>query len=84
MLTSKYMESRFNKIIDFSELNEKCLSNENIETKNKKRKSKIFLIISNKRKKFLSNTVNFNLNLNNTANFIKILNIIKNEEEPRR
>ena len=40
MLTSKYMESRFNKIIDFSELNEKCLSNENIETKNKKRKSK--------------------------------------------
>ena len=81
MLTSKYMESRFNKIIDFSELNEKCLSNENIETKNKKRKSKIFLIISNKRKKFLSNTVNFNLNLNNTANFIKILNLIKNEEE---
>ena len=81
MLTSKYMESRFNKIIDFSEINEKCLSNENIETKNKKRKSKIFLIISNKRKKFLSNTVNFNLNLNNTTNFIKILNLIKNEEE---
>ena len=25
--------------------------------------------------------MNFNLNLNNTANFIKILNIIKNEEE---
>ena len=81
MLASNYIESRFNKFLEISELNLKELYDENIETKMKKRKSKIFLIISNKRKQFLSHSLNFNLNLNNTANFLKIFNLIKNSEE---
>ena len=81
MLTSDYLESRWNKIIDISKLNEKYFLSENTETKIKLRKSKIFRIISNKRKQFLTNSPNFNLNLNNTANFLKIFNLIKNEEE---
>ena len=81
MLTSDYLESRWKKIIDISKLNEKYFLSENTETKLKRRKSKIFRIISNKRKQFLTNSPNFNLNLNNTANFLKIFNLIKNEEE---
>lgn len=81
MFTSDFIESRLNKYIEISELNEKSLSNDSIETKMKKRKSKIFLIISNKRKELLTNSLNFSLNLNNTANFLKIFNLIKNEEE---
>jgi len=76
-----YLDSRLNKYIDFSELSDKYFINENTETKIKKRKSKIFLIISNKRKQFLTNSLNFNLNLNHTANFLKIFSLIKNEEE---
>ena len=81
MFTSDLLESRWNKIIDISELNEKYFLKENTETKIKKRKSKIFMIISNKRKQFLINSLNFNLNLNNTANFLKIFSLIKSEEE---
>ena len=77
MLPSNYIDARLTKLIDFSEINDKSLLNENIETKIKKRKSKIFLIISNKRKQFMFNSLNSNLNLNNTANFIKIFNLIK-------
>jgi len=76
-----YLDQRLNKYIDFSELSDKYFINENTETKIKKRKSKIFLIISNKRKQFLTNSINFNLNLNHTANFLKIFSLIKNEEE---
>ena len=81
MLPSNYIDSRLTKLIDFNEINDKSLLNENIETKIKKRKSKIFLIISNKRKQFMFNSLNSNLNLNNTANFIKIFNLIKSNEE---
>ena len=81
MLPSDYIEARLAKLMDFNEINEKTFLNENIETKIKKRKSKIFLIISNKRKQFMLNSLNSNLNLNNTANFIKIFNLIKNNEE---
>ena len=81
MLPSNYIDARLTKLIDFSEINDKSLLNENIETKIKKRKSKIFLIISNKRKQFMFNSLNSNLNLNNTANFIKIFNLIKSNEE---
>ena len=81
MLPSDYIEARFAKLIDFNEINDKSFLNENIETKIKKRKSKIFLIISNKRKQFVFNSLNSNLNLNNTANFIKIFNLIKSNEE---
>ena len=81
MLPSDYIEARLAKLMDFNEINEKSFLNENIETKIKKRKSKIFLIISNKRKQFMLNSLNSNLNLNNTANFIKIFNLIKNNEE---
>ena len=81
MLPSNYIDARLTKLIDFNEINDKSLLNENIETKIKKRKSKIFLIISNKRKQFIFNSLNSNLNLNNTANFIKIFNLIKSNEE---
>jgi len=81
MLPSDYIEARISKLIDFNEINDKSFLNENIETKIKKRKSKIFLIISNKRKQFMLNSLNSNLNLNNTANFIKIFNLIKSNEE---
>ena len=81
MLPSNYLESRLSKLIDFSELSDKYFLNENIETKLKKRKSKIFLLISSKRKNYLMNTLNINLNLNNTANFIKVFNLIKNKDE---
>ena len=81
MLPSNYIDARLTKLIDFNEINDKSLLNENIETKIKKRKSKIFLIISNKRKQFMFNSLNTNLNLNNTANFIKIFNLIKSNEE---
>ena len=81
MLPSNYIDARLTKLIDFNEINDKSLLNENIETKIKKRKSKIFLIISNKRKQFMFNSLNSNLNLNNTANFIKIFNLIKSNEE---
>ena len=81
MLPSDYIEARLAKLIDFNEINDKSFLNENIETKMKKRKSKIFLIISNKRKQFMLNSLNSNLNLNNTADFIKIFNLIKNNEE---
>ena len=81
MLPSDYLEARLSKLIDFNEINDKSFLNENIETKIKKRKSKIFLIISNKRKQFMLNSLNSNLNLNNTANFIKLFNLIKSNEE---
>lgn len=81
MLPSNYIDARLTKLIDFNEINDKSLLNENIETKIKKRKSKIFLIISNKRKQFMFNSLNSNLNLNNTANFIKIFNLVKSNEE---
>ena len=81
MLPSNSIDARLTKLIDFNEINDKSLLNENIETKIKKRKSKIFLIISNKRKQFMFNSLNSNLNLNNTANFIKIFNLIKSNEE---
>ncbi len=60
LTTTDYLDSRWNKYMDISELNEKYFINENTETKIKKRKSKIFLIISNKRKQFLTNSLNFN------------------------
>ena len=81
-MLSVNFESRQAKFLDFSELSKEFIANENTETKLKKRKSKIFLIISNKRKEFMEpNSSNINLNLNNTANFIKIFNLIKNKEE---
>ena len=81
MITSDCLETRWNKYIDISELTEKYISTENTETKIKQRKSKIFLIISNKRKQFLTSSMNFDLNLYNTANFFKIFNILKSEEK---
>lgn len=82
MLTKNYFESRQKNILDFSEISKDFIANENTETKLKKRKSKIFLIMSNKRKEYMSpDSPNINLNLNNTANFIKIFNLIKNKEE---
>ena len=82
MLTKNYFESRQTKFLDFSEFSKEFIANENTETKLKKRKSKIFLIMSNKRKEFMEpNSTNINLNLNNTANFIKIFNLIKIREE---
>ena len=82
MLTKNYFESKQTKILDFSEISKEFITNENTETKIKKRKSKIFLIMSNKRKEYMtSDSPNINLKLNNTANFIKIFNLIKNKEE---
>ena len=82
MFTKNYFESRQKNILDFSEISKDFIANENTETKLKKRKSKIFLIMSNKRKEYMSpDSPNINLNLNNTANFIKIFNLIKNKEE---
>ena len=82
MLTKNYFESRQTKLLDFSELSKEFIANENTDTKIKKRKSKIFLIMSNKRKEYMTpDSPNINLNLNNTANFIKIFNLIKNKEE---
>ena len=78
MLTKNYFEERQKSFLDFSELSKEFITNENTETKLKKRKSKIFLIISNKRKELMSpNTQNINLNLNNTANFLRIFNKCK-------
>ena len=82
MLTEKLFDSRKSKFIDYSELSKEFISNENNETKLKKRKSKIFLIFSNKRKlRVTPDSLNTNLNLNNTANFLKIFTVIKNKEE---
>ena len=82
MLTEKLFDSRKSKFIDYSELNKEFITNENNETKLKKRKSKIFLIFSNKRKlRVTPDSPNINLNLNNTANFLKIFTLIKNKEE---
>ena len=82
MLTEKLFDSRKSKFIDYSELSKEFISNENNETKLKKRKSKIFLIFSNKRKlRVTPDSLNINLNLNNTANFLKIFTVIKNKEE---
>ncbi len=82
MLTKNYFEERQKSFLDFSELSKEFITNENTETKLKKRKSKIFLIISNKRKELMSpNTQNINLNLNNTANFLRIFNLIKNKDK---
>ena len=82
MLTKNYFEERQKNFLDFSELSKEFITNENTETKLKKRKSKIFLIMSNKRKEFMApNSQNINLNLNNTANFIRIFNLIKNKEQ---
>ena len=82
MLSEKLFDSRKSKFIDYSELNKEFISNENNETKLKKRKSKIFLIFSNKRKlRVTPESPNINLNLNNTANFLKIFTLIKNKEE---
>ena len=39
MLPSNYIDARLTKLIDFNEINDKSLLNENIETKIKKRKS---------------------------------------------
>ena len=82
MLTKNYFEERQKKFLDISELSKEFITNENTETKLKKRKSKIFLIMSNKRKEYMApNSQNINLNLNNTANFIRIFNLIKNKEQ---
>ena len=82
MLTKNYFEERQKNFLDFSELSKEFIANENTETKLKKRKSKIFLIMSNKRKEYMApNSQNINLNLNNTANFIRIFNLIKNKEQ---
>ena len=82
MLTEKLFDSRKSKFIDYSEISKEFIANENNETKLKKRKSKIFLIISNKRKlRMIPDSPNINLNLNNTANFLKIFTSIKNKEE---
>ena len=82
MLTKNYFEERQKSFLDFSELSKEFITNENTETKLKKRKSKIFLIISNKRKELMSpNTQNINLNLNYTANFLRIFNLIKNKDK---
>ena len=82
MLTKNYFESKQTKILDFSEISKEFITNENTETKIKKRKSKIFLIMSNKRKEHMTpDSPNINLKLNNTANFFKIFNLIKNKEE---
>jgi hypothetical protein len=82
MLTEKLFDSRKSKFIDYSELSKEFIANENNETKLKKRKSKIFLIFSNKRKlRMTPDSLNINLNLNNTANFLKIFTLINNKEE---
>ena len=82
MLTKNYFEERQKNFLDFTELSKEFITNENTETKLKKRKSKIFLIMSNKRKEYMApNSQNINLNLNNTANFIRIFNLIKNKEQ---
>ena len=82
MQTKNYFEFKQGKSLDLSELSKEFIVNENIDTKLKKRKSKIFLIIFNKRKVNMDpNTSNINLNLNNTANFLKIFNLIKTNEE---
>jgi prenyltransferase beta subunit len=81
MKNKNYLEYREAKLLDFSELSQENLTNENTETKLKKRKSKIFLIMSNRRRGYMNIDSNINLNLNNTANFIKIFNLIKNKEE---
>ena len=82
MLSKNYIEERKKKFLDFSELSKDFITNENAETKLKKRKSKIFLLMSSKRKEYMSpNSQNINLNLNNTANFIRIFNLIKNKEK---
>ena len=82
MMTKNYFEERQKKFLDISELSKEFITNENTETKLKKRKSKIFLIMSNKRKEYMApNSQNINLNLNNTANFIRIFNLIKNKEQ---
>jgi hypothetical protein len=82
MLTKNYIESRQEKLYDFSELSKDFFNDENMKTKLKKRKSKIFLIMSNRRKQHMApDSQNINLNLNNTANFLKIFNLIKNKEE---
>lgn len=82
MLTKNYIESRQAKLYDFSELSKEFFTDENTKTKLKKRKSKIFLIMSSKRKQHMApDSQNINLNLNNTANFLKIFNLIKNKEE---
>ena len=82
MMTKNYFEERQKKFLDISELSKQFITNENTETKLKKRKSKIFLIMSNKRKEYMApNSQNINLNLNNTANFIRIFNLIKNKEQ---
>ena len=82
MLTKNCFEERQKSFLDFSELSKEFITYENTETKLKKRKSKIFLIISNKRKELMSpNTQNINLNLNNTANFLRIFNLIKNKDK---
>ena len=82
MLSEKLFDSRKSKFIDYSELSKEFIANENNETKLKKRKSKIFLIFSNKRKLRVNpESPNINLNLNNTANFLKIFTLINNKEE---
>ena len=81
-MMTNFLENRQEKLLDFSSFSDEYLAKENIETKLKKRKSKIFLIMSNKRREYIpNNSKNNDLNLNNTANFIKIFNLMKNKEE---
>ena len=82
MLTRNYIESRQSKLYEFCELSKEFFTNENTKKKLKKRKSKLFLLMYNERKQHMApDSININLNLNNTANFIKIFNLIKNKEE---
>ena len=82
MLSTNYIEARQSKLYEFCELSKEFFTNENTKKKLKKRKSKIFLLMYNERKQHMApDSININLNLNNTANFIKIFNLIKNKEE---
>ena len=82
MLSRNYIEARQSKLYEFCELSKEFFTNENTKKKLKKRKSKIFLLMYNERKQHMApDSININLNLNNTANFIKIFNLIKNKEE---
>ena len=82
MLSTNYIEARQSKLYEFCELSKEFFTNENTKKKLKKRKSKIFLLMYNERKQHMApDSININLNLNNTTNFIKIFNLIKNKEE---
>ena len=82
MLTEINFLNRELKYFDYSDISKKSLSNENTITKLKKRKSILFLLVSNNRRIRMNlDTSTINLNLNNTTNFLKIFDMIKDPNE---